>query len=218
MSNASKDRKRNQGNSPRKVPRVIFFEDRKKNLTPLDVRDLILSILSIENSNKKIVVENASSIKKLVILFLDGLDRSRLIMHSEVFPDLNGFNDGGYPVLIQANAKSGYIFPVEQTLLGYTFSPKEKVKYSSLEEMVIDEFDLIDNGYPLPANIDRSKFNGVPRYQHFDVQLPTDEEMTKFSELPDHVDGALDVVAIDCEMVEIINEFKQEYIIFKIGK
>lgn len=168
------------------------------------VRQLVLSIFGIKSPPKMVKIAHCSLVKREFVLFFQGLDQSRLEKFCDPLSNFHSLKENGFPVMILAKAKKGNISNPEQSFLGYAISPKVPKTFTSYDEMVASEHKLQDNGFPLKSDPNREKLSNEPRYKKFGMKDIPDEVIAECSELPEETEGALPVIALDCEMIETI--------------
>ena len=172
---------------------------------PQRLADLIIFIFSKKRYPKWLKISNPQLIRYVHILLLDGLTFSVLNQYKDRLPAFQSIEENGFPLTVEAPAKAGQLIPGIFSFLGKIKPKKNKVTFKSYAEMKSPIQDLYDNGFPLdnPPNIE-----GKKRFEHFNLPALSDEDLKEYEKLPEKVEGALDIVALDCEMIE--TEFGSE--------
>lgn len=178
----------------------------KTEINPIGVRNFVLSIFNLVSIPKWAKIEHSSLVKRVIFLYFHGIDQLKFLQYHDEISKFHELKENGFPAVILASLKGMRIIPPEQSLLGYAINPKELKTFTSFEEMLLSEHKLLDNGFPLPFNPDRDDWKGKHRFEEFGVKPLTEEELSRYKYLPDHVEGAQKVIALDCEMIETTSE------------
>lgn len=166
---------------------------------PLKIRLLIEYLFNAGPYPKWITVSHAPLAKYVYVVEFNGLISSIYEKHKDKLPTFLSISNDKFPITTIASQKKGIFTPSHQTLLGIIKQPKRKYNFQTYEEMTATLEDLTDNGFPL-----RNPYplTHKPRYETFKLEILTEDDLSYYEELPDHFDGALDYIAIDCEMIE----------------
>ncbi|EAY22888.1 exonuclease family protein [Trichomonas vaginalis G3] len=175
-------------------------------ISPMQVRNFALSIFNVVSIPKWAKIEHSSLAKRVIFLYFNGIDLNRYNKYFDEISNFHSMKENGFPVTVLASLKGNRIVPPEQSLLGYAINPKELKCFSSFDEMLLSDHKLLDNGFPLPEDPNREDFQGKHRFEEFGIKPLTPEELSRFKCLPDHVDNANKVIALDCEMIETTSE------------
>ena len=182
----------------------ICVDDGMVGVRPGDVRQLMYYLCTEATGNhamcpKAIRVEHRALCRHVAVVVFEGLDRARYERYrrfAKAFAELEG---EGFPVVVQAQTCNGKIVRGAETVFGHAVG--ERVEYAGYDSMLPDKGVLFDNGYPVAVEC-APKLNRELRCSVYGMKPLSAEELAGFGRLPDDVDGALDVVALDCEMVE----------------
>lgn len=173
---------------------------------PQRLADFIMFIFTKKYYPKWLKISNPQLIKTVTVLLLDGLTFSIFNQFKEILPTFALIEGNGFPLTVESAAKSGQIVPGIHSFIEKHKTKKIKKIFKSYEEMVCSIDELYDCGFPLDV---------VPphhpeklRCQHFKLEPLTAYEVQEYEELPDKFEGSLDIIALDCEMIE--TEFGDE--------
>lgn len=176
------------------------------SIGPQRLTDLIYYIFSKQKIPKWLKIANASLIKSVTVLFLDGLTYPIFNQFKDLMPHLAWIEGNGFPLTVEAPAKAGQLVPGIHSFIGKVKTIKKQKIFSSYEEMICSLEDLYDCGFPLdvipphhPAKL---------RCMHFGINPLTTDEVKEYEKLPEPFEGAYDIIALDCEMIE--TEFGDE--------
>ena len=150
---------------------------------------------------KSLKIGHVALAKHVYFLFYEGLDKSRFDKFRSSLGNFEKLAKDGFPLVVLAEEKNYMIRPGFQTAIGYSAHPTKKVQFGSYEEMILNTRQLVDNGYPVIVK-EMPVFKRPLRCLHYGMEPLTPAQLREFRELPETVEGALDAVAIDCEMIE----------------
>ena len=182
----------------------ICVDDGIIGVRPGDVRQLMYYLCTEATGNhamcpKAIRVEHRALCKHVVVVVFEGLDRTRYERYGRFAKAFKELELEGFPVVVQAQTCNGKIVRGVETMFGHVVG--ERVEYTSYESMVPEREVLYDNGYPVNLEC-APKLNRELRCSVYGMKALSAEELAGFGRLADGVEGALHVVALDCEMVE----------------
>jgi len=184
-------------------PSIMLSKDEKGyEIGPHGVSEAILSIFGIKKTPRFIKFENVREIDRVLLLYLGGIDQKRYLSSFDTLDSFQKLKINGFPTTVIARIKNNKIISPEQSLLGYSISPKEKKVFATLDEMCLSEHKLIDNGFPMKKSETNDMTNNKHRYEYFGGKRLTEEDLLSYRALPEKVEGTLNAVAIDCEMIE----------------
>lgn len=189
---------------------VIPMESTGKTVEvdPIQLRNLVLSIFNIVTVPKQFKVEHPAVTKRIFMLLMHGLDRSRYNKYYDQIKTFHELSENGYPTTILLREKHGVVSQPEVSFLGYSFT--ELKKFENIEEMIVSTHKLLDNNFPLPEDAEKDDFEGKHRFEQFHVQPCSKELLDQCKWLPDKVEGAKKAVALDCEMIKTRKEGSEE--------
>ena len=166
---------------------------------PPRLSDFIKYVFAAGRHPKWVKISHMPLLKYVQIVFFDGLDESR---YSKFFANLSEFNDimgKGFPLSVVASSKGGQFQNGVDSVIGLNRNLKKNVCFESFEEMLATPEQLVDNGFPIRGG---PVLDGKLRCEHFHLDPLKEEDLFEYEKLPEHVDGALSVMALDCEMIE----------------
>ncbi|OHT10290.1 exonuclease family protein [Tritrichomonas foetus] len=172
---------------------------------PQRLNDFITFIFTKKRYPKWLKISNPQFIRYATVLMLDGLTYSIFDKYPNLLPAFSSIEGNGFPLTVEASAKAGQLISGISSFIGKIKTKKAKKTFSTYQEMVAQITDLYDNGFPLD---DPPKMTGKLRCQHFKLEPLTEEDLKEYEKLPEKVENALDIIALDCEMVE--TEFGDE--------
>lgn len=175
------------------------------SISPSDIHHFVTSLFGTTGQRatcpKSLKVNHIALMKHVFFVLYEGLDKSRFDKYRSSLGNFEKLSENGFPVVSLAEEKNWMIKPGYQTVIGYSAHPTKRVQFNSIEEMLLNPAQLFDNGYPITST-DLPEFKRPLRCKHYGIEPLTPEELREYQELPDKVDGALDAIAIDCEMIE----------------
>lgn len=147
-------------------------------------------------------VEHSSLINKTMFLVFDGLCTNNYVKNLDNLSAFKSLTKNQFPVSVPAKISNGYIVPGMQSVLDFGVISKQLIRKKTFDEMILSEYDMIDNGYPvhIPKTFSLEKF--IPKCSRYKLKLLTEDELKSFSELScEKSEEKLSIIAIDCEMV-----------------
>lgn len=168
-------------------------------IMPTKLRELILFLFQSYKTPKWVRINNRFLIQTVNVVFFEGLDKTYYQKYKECLSVFEKISINNFPINIIAHAKAGQFQPGIQNFLGMQKRKKNPVKFNDYDEMCLDDMQLYDNGFPVKEH---PQVNAKLRCQFFKMDPLSDDELGEYSELPDHFDGNLNIISLDCEMIE----------------
>lgn len=168
-------------------------------IMPVKLRELILFLFQSYKTPRWVRINNPSLIQSVCVAFFEGIDKSYYLKYKDLLPVFDKISLNGFPINIVAHAKAGQFQPGVQHFLGIQKRKKNPVKFNNYEEMCLNDIQLYDNGFPIKEH---PEVNEKLRCQFFKMEPLSDDELSKYKELPDSFEGCLSIISLDCEMIE----------------
>lgn len=161
--------------------------------------DLVKYVFAAGRHPKWLKISHLPLLKYVQLVFFDGLDESRFDKYIETLDEFKRIEGKGFPLSVVAPAKGGQFQNGVDSVIGLSRNLKKNVCFVNLEEMLATPEQLVDNGFPIK---DGPVLDGKLRFEYYGLERLTDEDLSEFEKLPEHVDNAASFLAIDCEMIE----------------
>lgn len=186
--------------------RISVVND-KFGMRPSDVRQLLYHLCTEATGNramcpKSLRIEHRALCKHVVFVIFEGLDKERYEGSRRFTKEFAEMDRNGFPIVVQAHIQNHKIIRGAETLFGCVSSETEQApQYASFDEMILEKDALYDNGYPIIIS-PKPDFGRDLRCSLYHMKTLTDDELIDYQTLPEKTDGALDVISLDCEMIE----------------
>lgn len=179
---------------------VIESKKPAKVDNPKIIQNIIKGIFNLELPPKWIKIEHPPLCQHIAVAIFEGLDEKRYQEHQNQFPSFASLHKNGFPIVVEAKEKDGFVISGIHTALGYQKSQRVLKKFKNYEEMVILPEDLLDNGYPIHTK--NMKIPSKPKCAYYNLPILTEEQLKQYKELPEETnENTRDIIAIDCEMI-----------------
>lgn len=190
----------------------------KSYIGPPRLVDLIKYLFAAGRHPKWTKISHLPLLKYVQLVFFDGLDESIFQKYYSSLSEFHEIMGNGFPLPVISSAKEGTFTNGVDSVIGLVRKLKTKVAFKSFEEMLASQEQLVDNGFPLK---DGPVLDGKLRFEHFRLARLTESDLNEYEVLPESFEGDLDVIALDCEMIEtnlgdecarltVVNESGQE--------
>jgi len=192
---------------PDAEPKVTSKLDPKCNnsIAPSTIRNIIKSLFGQSVLPQFLEVEHRILAKNVFLIVFDGLDISRWNKNQENMPSFVEMNKNGFPIIVDANDKDGFVIPGIKSLLGNSQSNKN-VSYPNVEAMLLDEPNMVNNGYPIRLPTDHKYKLESITCNKYGMKFLEESDLAGFHEmLEEKTEETKPLVCIDCEMIETSN-------------
>lgn len=175
----------------------------RRAYTPLELQSLITFLVTGRGALPPLVTASRTDLcARVFFAVFDGIDTETLRRHRDHLSNFTALSERGAYARVCAERNGNWIASGADSVIGLRYTVRRGQKFGSIDEMCLSPREMYDNGYPLPPGTERPRLGRRCRYEFFHLSALSDSDIAQYAELPKHTDGALDVLGVDCEMVE----------------